>query len=73
MYNYNETRVSPYDPTKLAAQSILRPEDDLLTVYGQNFKNAASFDDIVQFIDEESNVTHVCFDCGFTFYPETPT
>ena len=32
-----------------------------------------SFDDIVHFIDEANIVTYVDFDCGITFYPETPT
>ena len=32
----------------------------------------ASFDDILLFIDENI-VTYVYFDCGITFYPETPT
>ena len=32
-----------------------------------------SFDDIVHFIDEESFVTYVDFDCATTFYIETPT
>ena len=58
---------------KLSIHSILRPEDDLLSNCGQNFKKPVSFDDIVQFIDEENIVTYVDFDCGITLYPETST
>ena len=36
-------------------------------------KKTVSFDDIVHFIDEEEIVTYEDFDCGITFYPETPT
>ena len=52
MYNYNKTHLSPYDPTKLAIHSILRPEDDLMSNCGRNFKETVSFDDIVHFIVE---------------------
>ena len=62
--------VSPYDPTKLAIHSILRPEDDLMSNCGQNFKKTVSFDDIVHFIDEEDIVTYEDFDCAITCYPE---
>ena len=73
MCSYNETQVSAYDPTKLAIHSILRPEDDLISNCGQNFKMTVSFDGIVHFIDEDNIVTYVDFPFGFTFYPETPT
>ena len=73
MSSYNKTQVSAYDPTKLAIHSILCPEDDLISNCGQNFRKTVSFDDIVHFIDEENIVTYDDFDCGFTFYPETPT
>ena len=73
MYNYNKSELSPYDPTKLAIHSILRPEDDLISNYGLNVKKTVSFDDVVHFIDEENIVTYVDFDCGITFFPETPT
>ena len=73
MYNYNKSVLSPYDPTKLAIHSILRPEDDLRSNCGPNLKKTVSFDDVVQFIDEENMVTYVDFDCGITFFPETPT
>ena len=73
MCSYNKTQVSPHDPTKLAYHSILRPEDDLISNCGQTFKKTVSFDDIVHFLDEENIVTYVDFDCGITFYPETPT
>ena len=72
MYNYNKSVLSPYDPTKLAIHSILRPEDDLVSNCGPNLKNTVSFDD-VHFIDEENMVTYLDFDCGITFFPETPT
>ena len=73
MYNYNQSVLSPYDPTKLAIHSILRAEDDLISNCGQNFKRTVSFDDVVHFIDEENMVTYVDFDCGITFFPENPT
>ena len=73
MYNYNKTQDSPYDPTKLAIHSIWRLEVDLLSNCCHTFEKTVSFDDIVQFIDEENIVTYVRFDCGITFYPEAPT
>ena len=73
MYNYTKSVLSPYDPTKLAIHSILRPEEDLISNYCPNVKKTVSFDDVVQFIDEEDMVTFVDFDCGITFPPETPT
>ena len=73
MCSYNKTHVSPYDPTKPAIHSILRPEDDLISNCGQNFRKTVSFDDIVHFIDEEDIVTYEDFDCGIILYPETPT
>ena len=73
MWSYNKTQASPYDPTKLAIHSILRPEDDLISNCGPNVKKTVSFDDVVHFIDEENMVTYVDFDCGITFFPETPT
>ena len=73
MCNYNKTQVSPYDPTKLAIYSILFPEDDLISTFGQNFKKTVSFDNNVHFLEEKIIVTYVDFDCGITFYPETPT
>ena len=73
MYNYNKSVLSPCDPTKLAIHSILRPEDDLISNCGPNLKKTVSIDDVVHFIDEENMVTYVDFDCGFTFFPETPT
>ena len=73
MCSYNETQDSLYDPTKLAVQSILRPEEDLLSSCGQIFKKTVSFNGIVHFIDEENIVTYVYSHCGITFYPETPT
>ena len=73
MYNYNKSGLSPYDPTKLAIHSILRPEDDRISNCGPNVKKTVSFDEVVHFIDEENIVTYVEFDCGITFLPETPT
>ena len=73
MCNYNKTQVSPCDPTKLAIQSILRPEDDLISNCGLNFKKTVSLIDIVLFVDEENIVTYVDFDCGISFYSEIPT
>ena len=73
MYNYNKSVLSPYDPTKLAIHSILRPEDDLISNCGPNLKKTVSFDHVVHFINEENMMTYVDFDCGITFFPETPT
>ena len=73
MCSYNKTQVSPFDPTKLAIHSILRPEDDLTSNCGENFKKIVSFDDLVHFIDGEDIVTYEDFDCGITLYHETPT
>ena len=73
MYNYNKTGLSPYDPTKLAIHSILRPEDGIISNYGHDFKKTVSFDDILHFIDEENIVTYEDFDCGIHFYHEAPT
>ena len=73
MCSYNKTQVSTYDPTKLAIHSILRPEDDLISNCGQKIRKTVSFDDIVHFIDEEDNITYDYFDCGISFYPDTPT
>ena len=73
MYNYNKSVLSPYDPTKLAIHSILRPEDDLISNCGPNVRKTVSFDDVVHFIDEENIVTYVDFDCVITFFPETAT
>ena len=68
MCSYNKNQVCPYDPTKLAIHSILRPEDDLISNGGQNFRKIVSFDDIVHFIYEENIVTYEDFGCGITFY-----
>ena len=73
MSSYKNIQVSPYDPTELAIYSILCPEDDRMSNCGQNFKNTASFDDIVYFIDEEDIVTYVDFDFGITFHHGTAT
>ena len=73
MYNYNKSVLSPYDPTKLAVHSILRPEDDFISNCGPNIKKTVSFDDVVHLIDEENMVSYVDIDCGITFFPETPT
>ena len=73
MYNYNNSGLSPYDPTKLAIHSILRPEDDLIPNFGPNVKRTVPFDDVVHFIDEGNIVTYVDFDSGISFLPETPT
>ena len=73
MCSYNKTQVSPYDHTKLAILSILRPEDDLISNCGQNFRKTLPFDDIVHFIDEENVLTYEDFDCDIVFHPEKPT
>ena len=73
MYNYNKSVLSPCDPTKLAIHSILHREDDSVSNCCPNVKQIVSFDDVVQFIDEENMLTYVDFDCGITFFSETPT
>ena len=73
MYNYNKSVLSPYDNTKLAIHSFLRPEEDLISTCGPNWKKIVSFDDVAHFIDQENMVTYVDFGCGTTFFTETPT
>ena len=73
MCSNNKTQISPHDPTKLAINSILRPEDDFISNCGRNFNKTVSFDDIVHLIEEEYIVTYEVFDCDFTFNPGTPT
>ena len=73
MYNYNKSVLSPYRSTKLAFHSNLRLEDDLLSNSGPNVKKTVSFDDVVHFTDEQNMVSYVDFNCGVTFFPETPT
>ena len=58
---------------KLAILSILRPEDDIISNCDPNLKKNVPFDDVVHFIDEENMVTYVDFDCGITFFAESPT
>ena len=72
MYNYKKTQESAYDPTKFAIYSLLRPEIEFISNCFRIFQKTVSFDDIVHFIDEESIVTYVHFDCDFTFYYEAP-
>ena len=45
----------------------------LICVQNMNFNQTVSYDNMVYFIDDENIVTYVDFDCGTTFYPETPT
>ena len=66
MCSYTKTQLSPYNPTKLAKHSILRPEYNLISNCGQKFKKTVSFDDIEHFIDEENVVTYENFDCGIS-------
>ena len=73
MYSYNKSVLSPYDPTKLAIHSFLRPKDDLLSNCGPKVKKTVPFDDVVHFIDEENMMTYVDFDFSITSFPETPT
>ena len=73
MYNYSKSLLSPYEPTKLAICSILRPEDDLISYCGPKNETIVSFDDVEHFIDEENMVIDVDFDCFITFLSETPT
>ena len=73
MCSYNKTQVSPYDSTKFALYSILRPEDDLVTNCGQKFIKTVPCDDMLHFINEENIVIYDYLDCGSTFYTATPT
>ena len=73
MYNYNRTQDSPFDPTKLAIQTFLRLEPDLISNCRHICKKTVSLHDIVHFIDEEIIVTNKDFNCVFSFYPEVPT
>ena len=73
IYTYNKTQDSPYDPTKLAYHSILRPEAHLISKCSHTSKNMVSSDYIAHFIGEENIVTYIYFDCGITSYPEALT
>ena len=53
--------------------TFLRPEDDLISDCGQNFKKTVSFDDIVHFLESVDIVPYDDFDCGINFYPEFPS
>ena len=68
MCSYNKTQVSAYDPTKLSIYPVSRPEDDVISNCGQNFKKTVSLDDIEHLIDDENIVIYEDFDCGTTFY-----
>ena len=59
MYSYKGTQESTSHPTKLAFHSLMRPEFDLLSNYGHNFKKTDSFVDIVHFTDRANIVTYV--------------
>ena len=73
MSNYNKIQDSPYNPTKLAFHSIWRPQGDIISKTGQNFKKKTFFvDDIVLFIVEENIVSEIDFDCLITS-SENPT
>ena len=72
-HNYNKPQHSPYDPTKVSFFPILHPVADFISICGQISKKTVSFNDIGYFIELENVVTYVQFDCGFTFYLETPT
>ena len=63
MFNYISTNDSTCDATKLAILSILRSEFKLMSKYGDNSKKTVSFDDMVQFNDENI-FTYVDFVCG---------
>ena len=52
---------------------MLRPEDNIKSNFGPILKKTVSFDGVVHFIDEGNMVTCVDFDCGITFFSETPT
>ena len=72
MCNYNNIQVSLYDPAKNVIHSNLRPEGDPIPNCRHNCESIVSFDDIVHFNDEKIILTYVDFDCGVTFYLETP-
>ena len=44
-----------------------------INLWSEFDRETVSFDDIVHFIDENNVATYVDFDCGNTFYTETPT
>ena len=73
MCNFKKTQVSLFDSRKLAIHFILRPEDDLVSNCGHNFKKIVSFNAIVHSIHVETIVTYVDLGCGIAFYTETPT
>ena len=43
MWSYNKTQVSPFDPTKIAIPPIWRPEDDVVSKFGQILKKDCFF------------------------------
>ena len=61
-----------YDSTKLAFYPILHHKVDLISKYGNSFKQMVSFDDMVHFIDEHI-MTFVHFHHGMTFFTEAST
>ena len=66
IFNYNKNQETPYDPTNLEFDSILRPEVEPMRKCGANSNMIVSFDGMVRFIDEENILTYVDFDRGFT-------
>ena len=73
LYNYKKNQETPYDPSKLAIHSILRPEVEPMRKCGDNSNMIVSFDGMVRSIDGENILTFVDFDCVFTLWPEAPT
>ena len=72
-FTTTKTQISPFDSTKLAVHSVLRPKVHFVSKCGHNFEKTVSFNNIVHFIDEQNIVTYVLLDCRVTFYPDTPT
>ena len=68
MFKYVSIIDFPYCPTKLAIQSNLYPEVEIISECLDNSKKTVSFDDMVHGIDGDELVTHVVFNGGNTFY-----
>ena len=67
MSNYNENQESPYDLTKLAFNSFLRPEKDCLSKFAHYFKKTVPFEVMLHVTDEMNIVISVEFDLRILF------
>ena len=71
-FSYKSDSDALHHPKKLKNHSVLRPEVDFISIFGNNFKNAILSHDMVHIIDEQNIVTYVVSHCGTTWYTEAP-